>query len=73
MVAQQYPVISFNDTPTIETILIDRPHEVAWGAGEPTIGVVGAAIGNAVYHAVGVRLRSLPMRPAKVLAALAAP
>ena len=72
VVAQQYPVISFNDTPTIETILIDRPHEVAWGAGEPTIGVVGAAIGNAVYHAVGVRLRSLPMLPAKVLAALAA-
>ena len=70
--ATQYPVIRFNETPlTIETILIDRPTEKAWGAGEPTIGVMGGAIGNAVFHAVGARLRSLPMLPAKVLAALA--
>jgi CO/xanthine dehydrogenase Mo-binding subunit len=72
VVAQQYPVLAFNEAPTVEVILIDRPHDVAWGAGEPSIGVVGGAIGNAVFRAVGVRLRSLPMLPAKVLAALAA-
>ncbi|WP_086730804.1 xanthine dehydrogenase family protein molybdopterin-binding subunit [Streptomyces carpinensis] len=41
------------------------------GIGE--IGIVGtaAAIGNAVHHAIGVRLRELPLTPDKVLSALA--
>lgn len=64
----QYPVIRFNEVPTIECILIDRPHEPAWGAGEPTIGTIGGAIGNAVYAATGRRIRRLPMRPELVLA-----
>jgi xanthine dehydrogenase YagR molybdenum-binding subunit len=40
------------------------------GIGE--IGIVGAAaaIGNAVFHATGVRFRELPIRPDRVLAAL---
>lgn len=50
-------------------VLIDMPNEVAWGAGEPAIGCLGGAIGNAVFAATGKRLRSLPMRPADVLAA----
>jgi nicotinate dehydrogenase subunit B len=41
-----------------------------WGAGEPTASVVPSAIANAVFDATGVRLRSVPFRPAKVLAAL---
>ena len=40
------------------------------GLGEPATTVVGPAIGNALFAAVGVRLRHLPMRPADVLAAL---
>ena len=50
--------------------LIDRPAEVPWGAGEPTTSVVPSAIANAVFDATGARLRSVPFRPAKVLAAL---
>ncbi len=42
------------------------------GLGEPATTVVGPAIGNAVFAAVGARLRHLPMRPADVLAALKA-
>jgi nicotinate dehydrogenase subunit B len=43
---------------------------VPWGAGEPTTAVVPAAIANAVFDATGTRLRSVPFRPATVLAAL---
>jgi CO/xanthine dehydrogenase Mo-binding subunit len=50
--------------------LIDRPTEKPWGAGEPSAAVVPSAISNAVFDAVGVRLRSVPFTPAKVLAAI---
>jgi CO/xanthine dehydrogenase Mo-binding subunit len=40
------------------------------GLGEPTTTVVAPAIGNAIFAAVGARLRHLPIRPADVLAAL---
>jgi nicotinate dehydrogenase subunit B len=50
--------------------LIDRPREQPWSAGEPTAAVEPSAIANAVYAALGVRLRSLPFTPDKLLAAL---
>ena len=43
-----------------------------WGAGEPTAAVVPSAISNAVFDAIGVRLRSVPFVPQKVLAGLKA-
>ena len=64
----QYTPIRFNEVPPIEVILIDRPHEPAWGAGEPAIGTLGAAIGNAVFAATGKRIRTLPMTPERVRA-----
>jgi nicotinate dehydrogenase subunit B len=57
--------------PPIETILIDRPREPAWGAGEPTIGAIGGAIANAVFAATGKRVRTLPMTPERVRATAA--
>ncbi|MBM7785639.1 xanthine dehydrogenase family protein molybdopterin-binding subunit [Tenggerimyces flavus] len=71
VVWSSYPVLRFSEVPTIETILIDRPEEPAWGAGEPAINPMPAAIANAVYAATGARIRTLPMTPARVLAALA--
>ena len=50
--------------------LIDRPNEMPWGAGEPTPSVVPSAIVNAVFVATGARVRSVPLRPDTVLAAL---
>ncbi|GAB3094280.1 xanthine dehydrogenase family protein molybdopterin-binding subunit [Lysobacter terrae] len=44
--------------------------QAAVGLGEPATTVVGPAIGNAIFNAVGVRLRHLPIRPEAVLAAL---
>jgi nicotinate dehydrogenase subunit B len=43
---------------------------VPWGAGEPTAAMVPAAISNAVFDAIGVRLRSVPFTPAKVMDAI---
>lgn len=69
--APQYRVIHFSEVPTVECILIDRPDQPALGAGEPAIGTLGAAIGNAVFAATGVRFRRLPLTPQRVLAGLA--
>jgi nicotinate dehydrogenase subunit B len=66
----QYSVLRFSEVPDVESILIDRPDQPAWGAGEPAIGTMPGAIGNAVFAATGVRIRSLPMTPDRVLAAL---
>jgi CO/xanthine dehydrogenase Mo-binding subunit len=65
-----YPILTFPDVPEVLIDLIDRPNEVPWGAGEPTTSVVPSAIANAVFDATGARLRSVPFRPATVLAAL---
>jgi nicotinate dehydrogenase subunit B len=65
-----YPILRFPDVPDVVMDLIDRPDQVPWGAGEPTAALVPAAISNAVYDAIGVRLRSVPFTPAKVRAAI---
>ncbi|MFZ3211334.1 MAG: molybdopterin cofactor-binding domain-containing protein, partial [Terriglobales bacterium] len=65
-----YPILTFPEIPDIDIDLIDRPTEKPWGAGEPPAAVVPSAISNAVFDAVGVRLRSVPFTPAKVRAAL---
>jgi len=67
-----YPILTFPDVPAIAIDLIDRPNERPWGAGEPTAAVVPSAISNAIYDATGVRMRSVPFTPDKVLAALKA-
>ena len=61
-----YPIIRFLDAPTVDVILIDQPSLRATGSGEPSVNPIAPAIGNAVFDAVGVRLRSLPMKPAVV-------
>ncbi len=67
---RSYPVITFRDVPEVEIELINRPEMSYLGAGEPTIGPVPAAIANAVYDAVGARVRIAPLTPARVLTAL---
>lgn len=68
-----YPILQFPDVPVVVIDLIDRPHEVPWGAGEPTAALIPAAISNAVFNAIGVRLRSVPFTPLKVRAAIEHP
>ncbi|HZD42157.1 MAG TPA: molybdopterin cofactor-binding domain-containing protein, partial [Terriglobales bacterium] len=62
-----YPILKFSDVPEIEIVLINRPEMKALGAGEPATIPVPAAIANAVFDAVGVRLREGPFTPKRVL------
>lgn len=59
----QYRVPRFPDTPSIEVILLDGKDLPSAGAGETPIMGIAPAIGNAIFEATGVRLRSLPLAP----------
>lgn len=65
-----YPIMRFSQAPKLEIELIDRPTEKPVGAGEASSAPVGAALGNAVFDAIGVRLRTIPFTPERVKAAL---
>jgi nicotinate dehydrogenase subunit B len=58
-----YRVPRFSDLPVLETVLLDRKDLTSTGAGETPIVAVAPAVGNAIFQATGVRLRSLPMVP----------
>lgn len=58
------------DVPEFKVKLINRPDENATGAGETSITIVAAAIGNAIFDATGTRLRQVPFTPERVKAAL---
>ena len=61
-----YRVPRFSDVPILETVLVDRKDLPSAGAGETPIVCVAPAVGNAIFNATGVRLRSLPMIPSGV-------
>lgn len=67
----RHPILRFHDAPKVEVVLIDRPTEQPWGAGEPTPTAIPAAVANAIFDATGARLRSVPITPEKVKAAMA--
>jgi CO/xanthine dehydrogenase Mo-binding subunit len=65
-----YPILTFDEVPPVQTVILDRPGEPARGAGEATTGPTPAAIANALFAATGVRLRDLPFTAARLRAAL---
>ncbi|MET3133669.1 isoquinoline 1-oxidoreductase beta subunit [Oxalobacteraceae bacterium GrIS 1.11] len=65
-----YTPLRMADVPQLDIEFVSSV-ETATGMGEPPTTVVAPAIANAVFAAVGARLRHLPMRPAALLAALA--
>ena len=67
-----YPILRFPEVPEVVMELISRPTEPPWGVGEPAACLPPPAISNAVFDAIGVRLRSVPYLPAKVVAAVKA-
>jgi CO/xanthine dehydrogenase Mo-binding subunit len=58
-----YRVPRFSDLPVIETVLVDRKDLPSAGAGGTPIIGPAPAIGNAIFHATGTRIRALPMTP----------
>jgi isoquinoline 1-oxidoreductase len=58
-----YRVPRFSDLPRIEAVLLDRKDLPSVGGGETPTCAIAAAIGNAIFNATGVRLRSLPLAP----------
>jgi CO/xanthine dehydrogenase Mo-binding subunit len=56
--------------PKLETVLINTMEAEANGAGETSITVVAAAIGNAIFDATGARLREVPFTPERLKTAL---
>lgn len=67
---EDYKVPGTFEIPEIKSIVFDT-HRRVTGIGEPPCIPTLGAIANAVYNAIGVRIRSLPLTPDKVLTALA--
>ena len=68
---EDYPILTFDEAPLVEVTVVNRPDELSLGAAEAMQGPTAAAIANAVYNAIGVRLRDMPFTRDRVLAALA--
>jgi nicotinate dehydrogenase subunit B len=66
----RYPIMTFSEVPEIDVEIVDNPDMPTLGMGECTFGPTAAAIGNAVAHALGVRIRDMPLTREKIAAAL---
>ena len=69
-----YKIPSALDAPEMIPIIVEEPHSRgpygAKGLGEPALAPTAAAIANAIYAAVGVRIKDLPITPEKILEGL---
>ncbi len=70
----EYKLPSALDAPEMIAIIVEEPHSQgpfgAKGLGEPALAPTAAAIANAIYAAVGVRIKDLPITPEKILEGL---
>ena len=66
---EDYPILRCSEAPMVEVEIVSRPEQPAAGAGEAAQGPTAAAIGNAVFDALGVRIRDLPLTGERIIAA----
>jgi CO/xanthine dehydrogenase Mo-binding subunit len=66
----EYPILRFTEVPEVQVELIHRPDHEPVGAGEAAHGPVTAAIANAVFDALSVRVRDLPITRERLIAAM---
>lgn len=64
-----YPILTFSEVPAVDVEIIQRPEIEPVGAGEAAHGPVTAAIANAIYDCLGVRVRDLPITRDRIIAA----
>jgi nicotinate dehydrogenase subunit B len=65
-----YPILTFSEVPEIDVKIIDNHDMPTLGMGECTFGPMAAAIGNAIFHALGVRVREMPLTRQRIAAAM---
>jgi nicotinate dehydrogenase subunit B len=65
-----YPILRFSEVPEVQVEVIQRPDREPLGAGKAAHGPVTAAIANAVFDALGVRVRNLPITRDSLIAAM---
>ena len=64
-----YPILRFSEVPAVDVVLLPS-EEASLGAGEASMGPTAAAIANALFDALGVRARELPLTPERIVAAM---
>ncbi len=65
-----YPILRFSEVPEVQVEIMQRPEMDPLGAGEAAHGPVTAAIANAVFDALEVRVRHLPITRDNLIAAM---
>jgi CO/xanthine dehydrogenase Mo-binding subunit len=63
---EAYPILRFSEVPAVDVHLMPGDSNPSLGAGEASQGPTTAAIANAVFHALGVRVRELPLTAAAI-------
>ena len=66
----EYPILRFSEVPEVQVEVLSRPDMEPVGAGEAAHGPVTAAISNAVFDALGLRVRNLPITRERLIAAM---
>jgi nicotinate dehydrogenase subunit B len=67
---ETYPILRFSEVPAVDVELVAGNGNLPLGVGECAQGPTAAAIANAVFDALGVRVRSLPLTPEQIVAAI---
>ncbi|TMG93269.1 MAG: xanthine dehydrogenase family protein molybdopterin-binding subunit, partial [Betaproteobacteria bacterium] len=67
---ESYPILRFDEVPDVEVLILSRPGESALGVGECAAGPTAAAVANALFNAMGVRARDLPLTPDRIARAM---
>jgi CO/xanthine dehydrogenase Mo-binding subunit len=65
-----YPILRFSEVPELKIHVLDQPEQPSLGAGESVQGPVAAALSNALFDALEVRVRHLPLSQDHILQAL---
>lgn len=67
---ESYSILRFDETPEVDVLILSRPGEPGLGVGECAAGPTAAAVANALFNAMGVRARDLPLTPERVARAM---